>query len=94
MVVRRDSWAAIAWAFSIVPPFSRYAVMPVARNVWQQVPTDRLADFARRFTQAEHVVGRHPDSGERAAAAVARTKERGLLLARVEMPAAATYACA
>src|SRR5205807_1106112 len=24
-----DSWAAIAWAFSIVPPFSRYAVMPV-----------------------------------------------------------------
>jgi hypothetical protein len=31
-VVRRLSCAAIAWAFSNVPPVLRYAVMPVARN--------------------------------------------------------------
>src|ERR1051325_12147381 len=28
-MVRGDSWAAMAWAFSMVPPFSRQAVMPV-----------------------------------------------------------------
>jgi hypothetical protein len=36
-VVRGDSCAAMVWAFSMVPPFSRQAVMPVARNVWQHV---------------------------------------------------------
>jgi len=25
----------MAWACSMVPPFSRYAVIPVARKVWQ-----------------------------------------------------------
>jgi hypothetical protein len=28
-----EAWFAIAAAFSSVPPFFRYAVMPVARNV-------------------------------------------------------------
>jgi hypothetical protein len=32
LVVRGEAWAAICWAFSSVPPFSNYAVMPVARD--------------------------------------------------------------
>jgi hypothetical protein len=48
--VRGDSCAAIACAFSIVPPFSRYAVIPVARNVWQQVEEGSPAACAWRFT--------------------------------------------
>ena len=32
-VVLGDAWPAICWACSSVPPFDRYAVMPVARNV-------------------------------------------------------------
>jgi hypothetical protein len=32
MVVRADSWDAICWAISSLPPFLRYAVMPVARK--------------------------------------------------------------
>src|ERR1700730_6011053 len=49
-VVRGDSCAAMSCAFSIVPPFSRYAVIPVARNVWQHVDEGSPAPFARRFT--------------------------------------------
>jgi len=37
------------WA-AIPPPFSRYAVIPVARNVWQQVEEGSPASSARRFT--------------------------------------------
>jgi hypothetical protein len=48
--VRGDSCAAITWAFSIAPPFSRYAVIPVARNVWQHVEEGSRASIARRFT--------------------------------------------
>ena len=36
-VVLGDACPAICWACSRVPPFDRYAVTPVARNVWQQV---------------------------------------------------------
>ena len=32
--MRVEAWFAIAAALSRVPPFLRYAVMPVARNVW------------------------------------------------------------
>ena len=32
-----------------VPPFDRYAVMPVARNVWQHVDAGRPAAAARRL---------------------------------------------
>ena len=44
------SWAAICWALSMVPPISRWAVMPVARKVWLQVLADCSAAIARRFT--------------------------------------------
>ena len=50
MVVRGDSCAAIAWVFSMVPPFSKYAVMPVARKVWLQVVSGNPAAAARRLT--------------------------------------------
>src|SRR5205809_4544163 len=39
----------MAWAFSIVPPASRYAVIPVARNVWQPIEEGRPAARARRL---------------------------------------------
>ena len=43
-VVFGDEWPAIRCACSSVPPFDRYAVMPVARNVWQPPPQrDRSA---------------------------------------------------
>jgi hypothetical protein len=32
LVVRGDSWFAICCTRSIVPPFCKYVVMPVARN--------------------------------------------------------------
>ena len=48
--MRGDSCDAIAWAFSIVPPFSKYAVMPVVRKVWQQVEEGSPASRAQRFT--------------------------------------------
>ena len=57
MVVRGDSWPAIAWALSTVPPLSRYAVMPVARKVWQQVvgyaATGALPGSHGRFAAVE-----------------------------------------
>ncbi len=42
LVVSGDSWPAMACAFSMVPPFSTQAVIPVARKVWQQ-PARHLA---------------------------------------------------
>ena len=39
-VVFGDACPAICWACSSVPPFARYAVIPVARNVWQQVEAE------------------------------------------------------
>jgi hypothetical protein len=42
-VVRGDSCAAIDCDFSIVPPFSKYAVMPVALNEWQQIRAGPLS---------------------------------------------------
>ena len=36
-------------ACSSVPPFDKYAVIPVARNVWQQVDADSSAAAARRL---------------------------------------------
>ncbi len=43
LAVRGDSCAAIGWAFSIVPPFSRYAVIPVARNVGLQKTQNNIS---------------------------------------------------
>ena len=43
---------AICCACSRVPPFERYAVIPVARNVWQQVEGGRPAAAARRLIMA------------------------------------------
>ena len=40
---------AICCACSSVPPFAKYAVIPVARNVWQQVVDGSSADAARRL---------------------------------------------
>ena len=37
-VVLGELWAAIRWACSTVPPFSKNCVMPVARNLWQDAP--------------------------------------------------------
>ena len=41
LVIRGDSWFAICCTRSIVPPFWRGVVMPVARNIWQQVVAGR-----------------------------------------------------
>src|SRR5687768_5731629 len=41
----------MAWAFSIVPPLSKYAVMPVARKVWQHIRSAEMpAARPRRLT--------------------------------------------
>ena len=48
-VVFGDTWPAIRWACSSVPPFDRYAVIPVARNVWQHVDAGSPAAAARRL---------------------------------------------
>ena len=45
-----EAWPAICWACSRVPPFDRYAVIPVARNVWQHVEAGSSpAPAARRL---------------------------------------------
>ena len=53
---RDDAGAAIAWAFSSVPPFLMYSVIPVARKVWQQMcsgkPTRRACRLTIRKTSA------------------------------------------
>jgi len=49
LVVRGDSWAAIRWAASIVPPLSKKTVIPVARNEWQLVAADSPACRQRRL---------------------------------------------
>ena len=48
-VVFGDPCPAICWACSRVPPFDRYAVIPVARNVWQHVEGGSPAAAARRL---------------------------------------------
>ena len=60
-VVFGDACPAICWACSSVPPFARYAVIPVARNVWQQVEGGSPAADARRLIMAgTHPPGRRP----------------------------------
>ena len=44
-VVLADSWAAILWACSSLPLQDRYAVIPVARKVWQQVDAGSYSPF-------------------------------------------------
>ena len=44
-----DACPAICCACSSVPPFDRYAVIPVARNVWQHVEGGSQAAAARRL---------------------------------------------
>ena len=58
---------AICCACSSVPPFDRYAVIPVARNVWQHVEAGSPAAAARRLIIARATrrssarpVSRHP----------------------------------
>ena len=46
-----DACPAICWAYW-VPSFDRYAVIPVARNVWQQVDGGSPAATARRLIMA------------------------------------------
>ena len=46
-VVFGDAWPAIRCACSSVPPFDKYAVMPVSRNVWQHVDAGSPADERR-----------------------------------------------
>jgi hypothetical protein len=46
--VRVDAWFAIAAAFSSVPPFLRYAVIPVARKLWLPSLVAMPAAAARR----------------------------------------------
>lgn len=48
LVVRVDSSAAIPAAVSMVPPFSRNTVMPMARKVWQQAAVESPAECALR----------------------------------------------
>src|SRR5262249_31088540 len=48
-VVFGEPSAAICCACSRVPPLDRYAVIPVALNVWQHVDGGRLAAAARRL---------------------------------------------
>jgi hypothetical protein len=55
--VRGDSWLAICWICSIVPPFRRKVVIPVARKVWQRagqagLPGDGVAQVAAAFAAA------------------------------------------
>ena len=53
-VVFGDACPAIRCACSSVPPFDRYAVMPVARNVWQHVDAGSPAAAARRLDHGQH----------------------------------------
>ena len=53
-VVFGDECPAIRCACSSVPPFDRYAVMPVARNVWQHVDAGSPAADARRLNHGQH----------------------------------------
>ena len=48
-VVVGDACPAICCACFSVPPFERYAVIPVARNVWQHVEAGSPAAAARRL---------------------------------------------
>jgi hypothetical protein len=47
-VERVEAWLAMAAAFSSVPPFLRYAMIPVARNVWLPILVAMPAQAARR----------------------------------------------
>jgi len=59
-VVRGDSWAAIAWAFSRVPPFSRYWVRNVERSgysFWLPTSSDRFfPDFVALLEDGRFLV--------------------------------------
>ena len=46
--MRVEMWLAMAAAFSSVPPFLRYAVIPVARKVWLPTRVAMPAALARR----------------------------------------------
>jgi hypothetical protein len=46
--LRVEAWFAIAAAFSSVPPFLRYAVIPVARKLWLPSLVAMPAAAARR----------------------------------------------
>ena len=57
----------MACAFSSVPPASRYAVIPVARNVWQPIRTRVPRSAARRWTMRQ--ASTRPAFGQHAGAA-------------------------
>ena len=54
-VVRGDSWAAMRWAFSIVPPLSRYAVIPVARPMASPARIDMVVEAEKRIAGASRM---------------------------------------
>lgn len=65
-VVRGDAWPAIPVARARAShPFYRYAVMPVARNVWAatSTPTDPAADARRLIHRQHHGDAFRPVSG-------------------------------
>ena len=64
----------------MVPPFSRYAVMPVARNVWQLVLSGSRAARVSALDHAEDVVAGDPLLRE-LPLAIQGPEERLLLLA-------------
>jgi hypothetical protein len=85
-VKKISSWAAIIFAFSIVPPFSRYTVIPVARHVWFVVPSGSPAARTRRFI-ISHAVNRvMPRSEHASRVCIARKSGPSVI------PAAARYA--
>ena len=49
-----DAWPAVRCACSSVPPFDRYAVMPVARNVWQHVDAGSPAATVPPLDHRQH----------------------------------------
>jgi hypothetical protein len=53
--VRVLAWFAVCAAFSSVPPFFRYAVIPVARKLWLPSLVSIPAAAARRPIQADRV---------------------------------------
>src|SRR5580704_2985192 len=64
----------MAWAFSSAPPASRWAVIPVARKVWQPILTFMPSSAERRWIirQADPV---HRRGRERAGAAHGRAEQ-------------------
>lgn len=57
--MRVEAWFAICAAFSSVPPFFRYAVMPVARKLW--LPS--LVAMPRGGASVDHRLARTAASG-------------------------------